>query len=121
MRTSLKIMFAVILGCVILSNTNSANATEIHSRYTTVSPVQDIRKIVVSGNVKVILIQAGSARVEVYGKDIENNEAVQQDGTILKINSFRKTPLAVVVFVNNLNEIRVSDKASVKMRGSLIC
>jgi hypothetical protein len=118
MRTSLKIMFAIIPVCMILSNTNVAKATEIHNAYTTFSPVREIRKLVVTGNVKVTLIQAGKERVEVYGNDFQNDGAVQQEGTTLKINSFRKTPLAVVVFVNNLNEISASDKVSVKTRGT---
>lgn len=117
MKTSLKIMFAVTLGCVMLANTIRANATEIHSTCTVFSPVQEIRKLVVSGNAKVILIQAGKEHIDVYGQDLRNAGEVQQEGTTLKISSFRKTPLAVVVFVNNLNEISASGKVSVQTRG----
>ncbi len=117
MRTSLKIMFAVTLGCVILANAIRANATKIHSTCTVFSPVQEIRKLVVSGNAKVILIQAGKVHFEVYGQNLRNAGEVHQEGTTLKISSFRKTPLAVVVFVNNLNEISASGKVSVQTRG----
>jgi hypothetical protein len=117
MNTSLRTLFAVILGCLILSQVSSAKATDIYSRYSTILPVKDISKIVVSGNVQLILVQDGKEKVNVYAQDTESNATVQQDGNTLKISSFRKTPLSVVVFVNNLNELNASDKVSVKTIG----
>jgi hypothetical protein len=117
MRTSLKIMFVLILGCVIQANASLAKATAIDSSYTTISLVEPIGKIVVSGNVKVTLIQAAKERIEVYGAQFQSGRAVQQNGSTLMIGSYRKTPLVILVFVNNPNEVSASDKASVRTSG----
>jgi hypothetical protein len=119
-RTSLKIMFVLILGCVIQANASLAKVTTIDSSYTTISLVEPIGKIVVSGNVKVTLIQAAKERIEVYGAQFQGDRAVQQNGSTLTIGSYRKTPLVILVFVNNPNEVSASDKACVKTSGKFM-
>jgi hypothetical protein len=117
MKTSLKTMFAVVLGCVILVNVSPVHATETNKPLTTISSVKNISKIVVSGNVKLILIQSAVESVNVYDNYYGKNALVQQQGNTLRISSFEKTPLSVVVFVNNLNAITASNQSTVKTVG----
>jgi hypothetical protein len=117
MKTSLKTLFAVILGCVILANVSTVHATETNKTFTTISSVKNISKIVVTGNVKLILIQASKESVNVYDNYYGKNALVQQQGNTLRISSFEKTPLSVVVFVNNLDAIYASNQATVKTVG----
>jgi hypothetical protein len=117
MKTSFKTLFAVILGCVIIANAGTVHATETNKNFTTISSVKNISKIVVSGNVKVILIQSNKESVNVYDNYYGKNALVQQQGNTLRISSFEKTPLSVVVFVNNLDAISASNQATVKTVG----
>jgi len=117
MKTSLKTLFAVILGCVILANTSTVQAAEPTRAFTTISSVKNISKIEVSGNVRVILIQDSKESVQVYDNYYGKNALVQQQGNTLRISSFEKAPLAVVVYVNNLNAISASDESTVETRG----
>jgi len=117
MKTSLKTLFAVILGCVILANTSMVQAAEPTKAFTTISSVKNISKIVVSGNVKVILIQDSKESVQVYDNYYGKNALVQQQGNTLRISSFAKAQLAVVVYVNNLNAISASEESTVETRG----
>jgi hypothetical protein len=117
MKTSLKTLFVVIFGCVILTNVNPVHATETNKHFTTISSVKNISKIVVSGNVKVILIQSAIESVNVYDNYYGKNALVQQQGNTLRISSFEKNPLSVVVYVNNLNAITASNQSTVKTAG----
>jgi hypothetical protein len=117
MKTSLKTLFAVILGCVILANVSAVQATETNKHFTTISSVKNISKIVVSGNVKLILIQSAMESVNVYDNYYGKNALVQQQGNTLRISSFEKSPLSVVVFVNNLDAITASNQSTVKTIG----
>jgi hypothetical protein len=117
MKTSLKTLFAVILGCVIIANVSTVQATETNKNFTTISSVKNISKIVVTGNVKLILIQASKESVNVYDNYYGKNALVQQQGNTLRISSFEKTPLSVVVFVNNLDAISASNQSTVKTVG----
>lgn len=117
MKTSLKTLFAVILGCVMIANAGTVHATETNKNFTTISSVKNIAKIVVRGNVKLILIQASKESVNVYDNYYGKNALVQQQGNTLRISSFEKTPLSVVVFVNNLDAISASDESTVKTVG----
>jgi hypothetical protein len=117
MKTSLKTLFAVILGCVIIANVSTVQATEINKNFTTISSVKNIAKIVVTGNVKLILIQASKESVNVYDNYYGKNALVQQQGNTLRISSYERTPLSVVVFVNNLDAISASNQSTVKTVG----
>ncbi|MDB5019811.1 MAG: hypothetical protein JWQ28_938 [Pedobacter sp.] len=117
MKTPLKTLFAVILGCVIIANVSTVQATETNKNFTTISSVKSISKIVVTGNVKLILIQASKESVNVYDNYYGKNALVQQQGNTLRISSFEKSPLSVVVFVNNLDAITASNESTVKTVG----
>lgn len=117
MKTSLKSLFAVILGCVILANTSAVQAAAPTKNFTTLTSVKNISKIVVTGNVKLILIQDTKESVQVYDNYYGKNALVQQQGNTLRISSFEKAPLAVVVYVNNLNAITASNQSTVETRG----
>lgn len=117
MKTPLKTLIAVIFGSVILANANPVHATETNKQFTTISSVKNISKIVVAGNVKLILIQSAVESVNVYDNYYGKNALVQQQGNTLRISSFEKAPLSVVVYVNNLNAITASNTSTVKTVG----
>ncbi|MBO9673606.1 MAG: DUF2807 domain-containing protein [Sphingobacteriaceae bacterium] len=119
MKTSIKNLFAAALVMVTLSSaTVVANATENNASYTALTKVKNISKIVVSGNVKLILVQDAKESVEVYDQYYTKNALVQQQGAELRISSFDKNTLTVIAHVNNLTAIEASNTASVSTAGS---
>jgi len=118
MKTSIKNLFAAALTIVALSSANLvANATEVNANYTALTQVKNINKIVVSGNVKVILVQDGRESVEVYDKYYAKNALVQQQGGELRISSFDKETLTVIAHVNNLSAIEASNNSTITTAG----
>ncbi|NII84149.1 MULTISPECIES: GIN domain-containing protein [unclassified Pedobacter] len=119
MKTSIKNLFAAALVMVTLSSTTVvANATENNTSYTALTKVKNISKIVVSGNVKLILVQDAKESVEVYDQYYTKNALVQQQGEELRISSFDKNTLTVIAHVNNLTAIEASNTASVNTAGN---
>ncbi|WP_316844775.1 GIN domain-containing protein [Pedobacter psychrodurus] len=118
MKTSIKNLFAAALVMVTLSSaTVVANATENSSNYTALTKVKNISKIVVSGNVKLILVQDAKESVEVYDQYYTKNALVQQQGAELRISSFEKNTLTVIAHVNNLTSIEAQNTATVTTAG----
>jgi hypothetical protein len=119
MKTSIKNLFAAALVMVTLSSaTVVANATENSANYTALTKVKNISKIVVSGNVKLILVQDAKESVEVYDQYYTKNALVQQQGAELRISSFDKNTLTVIAHVNNLTAIEASNTAIVTTAGN---
>ncbi|TCD29512.1 hypothetical protein EZ456_00395 [Pedobacter psychrodurus] len=119
MRTSIKNLFAAALVMVTLSSaTVVANATENNTNYTAITQVKNVGKIVVTGNVKLILVQDVKESVEVYDQYYTKNALVQQQGEELRISSFDKNTLTVIAHVNNLTAIEASNTATVSTAGN---
>jgi hypothetical protein len=119
MKTSIKNLVAAALVMVTLSSaTVVANATENSANYTALTKVKNISKIVVSGNVKLILVQDAKESVEVYDQYYTKNALVQQQGAELRISSFDKNTLTVIAHVNNLTAIEASNTATVTTAGN---
>jgi len=119
MKNSIKNLFAAALVMVTLSGaTLAAKASENNAGYTVLSQVKNISKIIVSGNVKLILVQDDKEGVEVYDTYYRKNALVQQQGSELRISSFDKATLMVVAHVNNISSIEASNTATVATAGN---
>ena len=119
MKNSIQKLFAAALVVVTLSSAAVvANATENTASYTALTNVKNISKVVVSGNVKLILVQDAKESVEVYDQYYGKNAMVQQQGAELRISSFDKNTLTVVAHVNNLTTIVASNTATVSTAGN---
>ncbi len=119
MKTSITNLFATALLMVALSSaTLIANATGNKASYTALTQVKNISKIVVTGNVKLILVQDAKEGVEIYDQYYGKNALVQQQGAELRISSFEKDPLTVIAHINNLSSIEASNTSSVTTAGN---
>ncbi|MFN0256177.1 GIN domain-containing protein [Pedobacter ureilyticus] len=117
MKTSIKNLFAAILTVAISASAPAfVNAKET-KKVTVVGEVKKFNKLNVAGNVEVILVQSQNQSVKVYDNYYAKNALVQEKNGELRISSFDKETLTVVVYANQLNEITVSDKAVVKTSG----
>lgn len=116
MKTSIKNLIAVTLTLVVL--TGSAFTTKADNNTVTVlTDVKKVNKINVSGNVELILVQSADESVKVYDNYYTKNALVQQKDGELRISSYEKETLTVVVYVSNLSAITASENATVRTHG----
>lgn len=117
MKTSIKNLFAAILTVAISTTAPAFANASATKKVTVVGEVKNFNKLNVSGNVEVILVQSQEQSVKVYDDYYAKNALVQAKNGELRISSFDKETLTVVVYANQLNAITVSDKAVVKTMG----
>lgn len=119
MKTSIKNLLAAALTLVVLTSSAFASSTVKENVVTNLTQVKNIQKIIVSGNVEVILVQAATESVKVYDSYYSKNALVQQEDGVLRISSFQKIPLTVAVYVRDLSSIEASDNANIKTVGKM--
>lgn len=117
MKTSIKNLFAAILTVAISATTPIlANAKEM-KKVTVLSEVKKFNKLNIAGNVEVILVQSPNQSVQVYDNYYSKNALVQEKNGELRISSFDRETLTVVVYASQLSEITASDNATIKTNG----
>ena len=116
MKTSIKNLIAVTLTLVVLTSTSLITRADDQA-VTVLSDVKKVNKISVSGNVELILVQSADESVKVYDKYYTKNALVQQKAGELRISSYDKEKLTVVVYVSNLSSITASENATVRTHG----
>ncbi len=94
-----------------LNNNNTATAVNV--------AVNNISKIEASGNVEVYITNGDKDEVKVYDKYYEQNALVQGKDGVLRISSYAKDKLVVLVTVADLRAITAYDNAVVKSYGKL--
>lgn len=117
MKNSVKTLFALLTGIIFIANTAAVKAAEPTHYITTLSSGKEIKKIVVSGNVNLLLVQDSKESVKVYDKYYSKNALVQQEGGTLRISSFAERPLSIVVYVKELRVIEANNQAKVRTEG----
>ncbi len=119
MKTSIKNLFAATLTVITLT-TSAFAATDVNDKNVTIlNQVKNINKLVVNGNVEVILVQSATESVKVYDTYYSKNALVQQENGVLRISSFQKEKLTVTVYVRNLSTIEANNNSSVKTFGKV--
>ena len=119
MKFSIKNLFAAALTVVALTGSAFASTTNPTPNVTVLTQVKNINKIVVNGNVEVLLIQAPVESVKVYDSYYAKNALVQQQDGELRISSFEKQTLTVAVYVRELSSIELADNSTVKTYGKV--
>lgn len=119
MKNSIKSLFAATLSLVVLTSSAFASPDVKAGKVTELKTVKNINKLVVNGNVEVLLVQAPDENVKVYDSYYSNNALVQQQNGELRISSFQKEPLKVAVYVRNLSSIEASNNATIKTCGKV--
>lgn len=118
MKTSLKTLFASALtGVLLVSSAFTSVAVGKNPGSPIISPLIDYNKVIISGNVKVVLIQSKIQRVVMYEDHNKETTAVVQKGNNLYISSTERQPVNIVVYIKDLHRIDACNKASVTTRG----
>ena len=121
MKFSIKNLFATALTLVVLTGSAFASTTNPSNNVTVLSQVKNIHKIVVSGNVEVLLIQAPVESVKVYDSYYAKNALVQQQNGELRISLdvILKGAAKADIDANTINlTTTVKENASLELSGS---
>ena len=118
MKTSIKSLIALAITAVVLT-TSSISSFAADEKETNLTEVKKVSTINVSGNVALILVQSNEESVKVYDNYYAKNALVQKKDGELRISSYSKETLTVVVYVANLSSITASDRATVKTIGKM--
>ncbi|NQX40379.1 hypothetical protein SAMN05421820_105259 [Pedobacter steynii] len=116
MKTAIKTLFASALTAIVLT---SSAFTTFAKDTTPVSASANVKfnKVVVTGNAKVVLVQAHSESITTID-ELTANTTVQQKGYTLYINSTEQNPATIYISVKDLQRIDASNTAEVKTRGN---
>lgn len=117
MKTALKTVVSTALTALVLSaSAFTSVAAENVKTLEAFKSTQEIKKIVVTGNVKVMLIQSYNEQVAL---DEENFDkvSIKQVGYTLTIASNEKNPVTVTVYAYNPYRIDASNNASITTVG----
>ncbi|RZK99744.1 MAG: hypothetical protein EOO89_30910, partial [Pedobacter sp.] len=117
MKTSIKNLIAASLTLVVLTSAAFTTKANDNNAITVLTAVKKVNKINVSGNVELILVQSSEESVKVYDNYYTKNALVQQKDGELRVSSYEKETLTVVLYVSNLTAITASDNAIVKTSG----
>ena len=119
MKNSIKNLAVALTltGMTLTASAFTSKAAENTHQVAVLGQVKKVNKINVSGNVELILVQSADESVKVYDNYFSKNALVQQKNGELRISSFNKETLTVVVYVSNLSEISASNNATVRTVG----
>lgn len=110
---TLKTLLTAVMLIVVVFNSSAADKNLSLKR---VPANAAIKKVIVTGNTRVTLIQSNTEWISVGQENIEKI-AVKQIGDALTINSSEDEPIAVTVYVKNPFRIDVSNQSDVKTVG----
>jgi hypothetical protein len=116
MKTAIKTLFASALTAIVLT---SSAFTTFAKDTNPVSASANVKfnKVVVTGNAKVVLVQANSESITT-NEELTANTTVQQKGYTLYINSTEQSPATIYISVKDLQRIDAANTAEVKTRGN---
>jgi hypothetical protein len=120
MKTLAKTLFASALAVVFLAatamTTTAAARTSILLSTPANAPVT-FNRILVSGNVKLVIVQKNNERVEVEGDYTSPKTKITRMGRTLIIKSNEFEPVQITVSVKDLQRIDASDNVTVETMG----
>ncbi|SDG73898.1 hypothetical protein SAMN05421827_11088 [Pedobacter terrae] len=117
MKTSIKTLIMVFT-LITLMGTQSKNLRAAEKTKTGIDKIANFRKLVITGNVEVILVQRPTVGVS-YADDNMGNAKVTQQGEVLSITNPNKEKCKLVIFVNDIYRIEANENAVVKTEAKL--
>ena len=106
-------LVAIVLFASVFSLT--ASATTVTVDRGSFNP--DIKKVIVTGNTKVLLVQNTKEYVTMDNLDLEK-VSLKQVGNTLTISSSESNPVTVTVYVKDLYRIDAADQSNVRTSGN---
>lgn len=119
MKTTIKTLIATTFATLVLTTSAfSAPALEKNSKSVEIATVKTFKRIKVSGNVEITLIQKSNIDVQ-YAYDNYGTAKVIQKGDLLNITSADNNLTKLVIYVDDLYRIEATDHVVIKTEGKL--
>ena len=118
MKTSIKTLIVIALAVITLTAALPNNLKATEKNTTMLCKIQNFRRIVVKGNVEVMLVQRPAIGIS-FADDNTGNVKVSQQGEVLRITSLDKEKCKLVIYVNDIYRIEADENAVVKTEAKL--
>lgn len=103
----------IFLSATVFATTAAAEGITIETK----AAKSDIKKVVVRGNLKVVIVQSKSEKVTIDEND-QSDVRISQVGNTLTLASSVNRPVTLTVYVKDIFRIDAADKAIVNTSGS---
>jgi hypothetical protein len=117
MKTLVQTFAPALIAVVLSSSALTSVAADQNIHQLEIATPIAFNKIVVTGNVKVELVQSNRQSVFIFEDYSKDRTSIVQKGDKLFISSNEITPVNIVVYMKDLQRIDVSNTASVTTRG----
>jgi len=105
-----------LVAIILLASMFSINASAATVTADKGTSSANIKRVVVTGNTKVIILQSADESVQIDELDLDK-VSLKQIGSTLTINSSEFNPVTVTVYVKDIYRISASDQSTVKTSG----
>ncbi|TBO43659.1 GIN domain-containing protein [Pedobacter kyonggii] len=118
MKTSIKTLVIITSAVITLTAAlpNNLRATEKNAKI--LYKIPNFRKIVIKGNVEVMLVQRPANGIS-YADDNIGSAKITQQGEVLRITGLNKEKCKLVIYVNDIYRIEADQNAVVKTEAKL--
>ena len=117
MKTLLKTALTLVFTAIVLSASSFSSSAALSGRKLEMSfSNPDIKKVIVTGNVKVYLVQSKTEWVN-YEESQSDKIIVKQVGNTLTLGSTTNEPVTMTVYVKDLYRIDASNTSEVRTTG----
>lgn len=118
MKTSLKTVIFIASAVIALTATLANNLSATEKNTTILYKIQNFRRIVIKGNVEVMLVQRPAIGIS-FADDNTGNVKVTQQGEVIRISGLDKEKCKLVIYVNDIYRIEADQNAVVKTEAKL--
>ncbi|WP_412468318.1 GIN domain-containing protein [Pedobacter sp. KLB.chiD] len=118
MKNAIKTLITMVCGAITLTLTYPNHLRAAEKNRTIFHQIQNFRKIMIEGNVEVMLVQQPTVGVS-YADDNTGNVKVTQQGEALHITNSGKEKCKLVIYVKDLYRIEANGNAVVKTAAKL--
>lgn len=118
MKTSIKTLIVIALAVITLTAALPTSLRATEKNTTMLYKIQSFRRIVIKGNVEVMLVQRPAIGIS-YADDNTGNLKVTQQGDVLRITGIDKEKCKLVIYVNDIYRIEADQNAVVKTEAKL--
>lgn len=118
MKISLKTVIFIASAVITLTATLLNNLSATEKNTTILYKIQNFRRIVIKGNVEVMLVQRPAIGIS-FADDNTGNVKVTQQGEVIRISGLDKEKCKLVIYVNDIYRIEADQNAVVKTEAKL--
>ncbi|MDQ0966644.1 hypothetical protein QFZ20_002047 [Flavobacterium sp. W4I14] len=118
MKTSIKTLIVIASAVVALTAALPNNLRATEKNTTLLYKIQNFRRIVIKGNVEVMLVQRPAIGIS-FADDNAGSVKVIQQGEVLRITGIDNEKCKLVIYVNDIYRIEADQNAVVKTKAKL--